>query len=79
MGSAALQLGIHGDGVEGWEELWPIPRRSPTCLPTYAAAAATAAAKKVLIVPGYGLAVAGAQYSIADLVKGLRSKGITVK
>lgn len=38
-----------------------------------------AAAKRVLIVPGYGLAVANAQYSIADLVRGLRQKGIEIK
>lgn len=37
------------------------------------------AAKKVLIVPGYGLAVANAQYAVADLVNGLRKKGIEVK
>lgn len=37
------------------------------------------AAKRVLIVPGYGLAVANAQYAIADLVKGLKKKGIEVK
>ncbi|KAK9824598.1 hypothetical protein WJX72_011597 [[Myrmecia] bisecta] len=36
-------------------------------------------ARTVVIVPGYGLAVAGAQYAIADLVKTLRAKGITVK
>ena len=36
-------------------------------------------AKNVLIVPGYGLAVAGAQYAIADIVKALKSKGINVK
>ena len=32
-------------------------------------------AKKVTIVPGYGLAVANAQYAIADMVKTLREKG----
>jgi NAD(P) transhydrogenase len=36
-------------------------------------------AKSVLIVPGYGLAVANAQYSIADLVKTLKSRGVSVK
>jgi NAD/NADP transhydrogenase beta subunit len=40
---------------------------------------ALTAAKSVLIVPGYGLAVAGAQYAIADLVKSLRAKGVGVK
>lgn len=32
-------------------------------------------AKKVTIVPGYGLAVAGAQYAVADMVKTLRELG----
>ncbi|PXF49451.1 NAD(P) transhydrogenase, mitochondrial [Gracilariopsis chorda] len=32
-------------------------------------------AKKVTIVPGYGLAVANAQYAIANMVKTLREKG----
>lgn len=33
---------------------------------------------KVVIVPGYGLAVAGAQYAIADAVKILTSHGVKV-
>lgn len=36
-------------------------------------------AQKVVIVPGYGLAVAAAQYDIAELVKTLRAKGVNVK
>lgn len=36
-------------------------------------------ARKVLIVPGYGLAVANAQYAVADLCKTLKDKGIEVK
>ena len=36
-------------------------------------------ARNVLIVPGYGLAVANAQYSIAELVKSLKAKGVNVK
>lgn len=40
---------------------------------------ALTSARNVIIVPGYGLAVAGAQYAIADLVKTLRSKGVDVK
>ncbi|PRW58793.1 NAD(P) mitochondrial isoform A [Chlorella sorokiniana] len=36
-------------------------------------------AKRVLIVPGYGLAAANAQYAIADLAKALRAKGIQAK
>jgi len=40
-----------------------------------AAAGTLAAAKKVLIVPGYGLAVSKAQYALADMIALLRSNG----
>jgi NAD(P) transhydrogenase len=33
-------------------------------------------AKSIIIVPGYGLAVAKAQYAVADMVKTLRDRGI---
>jgi NAD/NADP transhydrogenase beta subunit len=36
-------------------------------------------ARKVLIVPGYGLAVANAQHACSELVKMLQSKGVTVE
>ena len=36
-------------------------------------------ARSVVIVPGYGLAVSGGQYDIAELVKILTSKGIKVR
>jgi H+-translocating NAD(P) transhydrogenase subunit beta len=36
-------------------------------------------AKKIIIVPGYGLAVAQAQHSLAEVVKILREKNIDVK
>lgn len=36
-------------------------------------------ARSIIIVPGYGLAVASAQYAIADLVKTLTSKDIKVR
>lgn len=36
-------------------------------------------ARDIIIVPGYGLAVAGAQYDIADLIKTLRGHGINVR
>ena len=35
--------------------------------------------KNVVIVPGYGMAVAQAQYAIAELTKLLRSKGVNVR
>lgn len=43
------------------------------------AADAITNARSVIIVPGYGLAVASAQYAIADLVKTLTSKDIKVR
>ncbi len=36
-------------------------------------------AKSVVIVPGYGVAVAKAQYDIAEIVKLLQGRGITVR
>ena len=48
--------------------------------PTFAGALdAVTTARSVVIVPGYGLAVASAQYAIADLVKTLTSKDIKVR
>lgn len=40
---------------------------------------ALTSAKKVLVVPGYGLAAANAQRPIADLVAALRSKGVDAR
>ncbi|WP_354624807.1 Re/Si-specific NAD(P)(+) transhydrogenase subunit beta [Psychromonas sp. MME2] len=37
------------------------------------------AAKNIIIVPGYGMAVAQAQYPVADLTKRLRAKGKNVR
>lgn len=42
------------------------------------AAEAIRSAKKVVIVPGYGLAVARAQYPVAEMVKALRAQGVDV-
>ena len=36
-------------------------------------------AKEVVIVPGYGLAVANAQYAIADLCTILKKEGVAVR
>ena len=36
-------------------------------------------AKSVIIVPGYGLAVAKAQFAVADIAEGLRSRGVQVR
>ncbi|HET9204666.1 MAG TPA: NAD(P)(+) transhydrogenase (Re/Si-specific) subunit beta, partial [Burkholderiaceae bacterium] len=36
-------------------------------------------AKNVIIVPGYGMAVAQAQYGVADLTRKLRDRGVNVR
>ena len=36
-------------------------------------------ASDVIIVPGYGMAVAQAQYTVSDITKKLRSKGVNVR
>ena len=42
-------------------------------------AAALNAAKNIIIVPGYGMAVAQAQYPVAEITKKLRAKGKNVR
>lgn len=44
-----------------------------------AAAELLSAAKSVVITPGYGMAVAQAQYPVAELAKRLRDKGVEVR
>ena len=34
---------------------------------------------QVIIVPGYGLAVANGQYALAEITKALRSQGVNVR
>ena len=36
-------------------------------------------AKEIMIIPGYGMAVAQAQHTVCEITKGLRSKGINVR
>lgn len=42
-------------------------------------AEALTSASKVVIVPGYGMAVANAQYPVAELAKSLSDKGVQVR
>lgn len=51
----------------------------PTITDTAAVVDLLASARDVLIVPGYGLAVAGAQYAIAELCKDLTAAGTRVR
>ena len=61
----------------------PSETQEETGVHTEIDAAATAellvAAKSVVITPGYGMAVAQAQYPVAELAKRLREKGVNVR
>lgn len=59
---------------EGDEEV-----KTHTEIDTASVAEALVNAKEVIIVPGYGLAVANAQYAIAELSKMLNDKGVRVR
>ena len=59
-------------------EQMQITGEATPCEPDQVVEALTTA-KKVIIVPGYGLAVAKAQYAISEMVKTLISKGVDVK
>jgi NAD(P) transhydrogenase subunit beta len=50
-----------------------------TEIDTGSAAELLSAAKSVVITPGYGMAVAQAQYPVAELAKQLREKGVNVR
>ena len=67
-----------GYGIEA-----PSETQEETGVHTEIDAAATAellvAAKSVVITPGYGMAVAQAQYPVAELAKRLREKGVNVR
>lgn len=70
---ANVILGGYGTSVKKVTSDGPVLEHIEVDVPTVADALLMA--KKVTIVPGYGLAVANAQYAIADMVKTLREKG----
>jgi NAD(P) transhydrogenase subunit beta len=60
--------------VAGKQEARPVRSATPE-----EAAAILAAANKVVIVPGYGMAVAQAQHKVRELYDGLTKRGVDVK
>lgn len=66
---------------------WAVTNKGPSAeitgeakeIKVESAAEALSTAKNVVIVPGYGMAVAKAQYAIADIVNKLKSKNIKVR
>ena len=68
-----LFSGFGGGTAIDTSEQKPVKRASPDDV-----AIALAYADRVLVVPGYGLAVAQAQHAVRDLAKMLEERGITV-
>lgn len=56
-----------------------VDTREPTMTDVATSVEALAGAKEIMIVPGYGLAVASAQYPLFDLVSTLKSRGTKVR
>ena len=56
-----------------------LPEEEPACLTEEAVGAALQGAKKVIIVPGYGMALSQAQADVAALASALEKKGAEVK
>jgi NAD(P) transhydrogenase subunit beta len=78
MNRSFISVIFGGYGIEA-----PSDQAEETGVHTEIDAAATAellsAAKSVVITPGYGMAVAQAQYPVAELAKRLRDKGVEVR
>ncbi|CAM9474252.1 unnamed protein product [Pylaiella littoralis] len=74
----SVLLGGFGTKATGGGEAMAIEGEATMTTSSDVATALTEA-NKVVIVPGYGLAVAGAQYAIADTVKTLAKHGVKVK
>ena len=75
---ASVILGGFGDGASsgGGEQK---DYGTHTEITAEEAAAALAAAKTVVITPGYGMAVAQAQFPVAELTRKLKERGVDVK
>ena len=78
MNRSFISVIFGGYGIEA-----PSDTQEETGVHTEIDAAATAellvAAKSVVITPGYGMAVAQAQYPVAELAKRLKEKGVNVR
>lgn len=81
MGRDVVSVILGGAGteapVDSGEEI--IIEGEITTVGVDAVATALKEAKNILITPGYGLAVAQAQFAVADIAKNLRAQGKTVK
>ncbi|WP_062531091.1 Re/Si-specific NAD(P)(+) transhydrogenase subunit beta [Demequina rhizosphaerae] len=79
MNRAFLSVILGGFGAEGGTTTSEGPQGEHREVKAPEVASLLAGAKSVVIVPGYGMAVAKAQYPVADLVSMLRHQGIEVR
>jgi NAD(P) transhydrogenase subunit beta len=70
-GGFGTSEGTHVAGVEDQGEVVPIDPEETAAL--------LADAKEVMIIPGYGMAVAQAQHIVFEITKTLRAKGVNVR
>ena len=80
MNRSFVSVMLGGFGTEGGSSpSSPQPQGEVHSIEAPAAAELLQNAKNIIIVPGYGLAVAQAQHSLAEVVKMLKDKGVGVK
>ena len=81
MNRSFVSVMLGGFGTEGGTSLAAsgAPQGEVRSIDAAAAADLLQNARKIIIVPGYGLAVAQAQHSLAEVVKILKEKGVEVK
>jgi NAD(P) transhydrogenase subunit beta len=81
MNRSFISVMLGGFGTEGGTAAAPgsAPAGEVRSIDAENAAAMLQQSKKVIIVPGYGLAVAQAQHSLAEVVKILKAAGVEVK
>ena len=78
MNRSFISVIFGGYGIEAPSES-AVKDTEPTEIDAASAAELLSAAKSVVITPGYGMAVAQAQYPVAELAKRLREKGVEVR
>jgi NAD(P) transhydrogenase subunit beta len=68
-----------GFGTAGGATSGQAPAGEVVAIDAHAAAELLADARKVMIVPGYGMAVSQAQHTVYEITKALRDKGVNVR
>ncbi|WNM28167.1 Re/Si-specific NAD(P)(+) transhydrogenase subunit beta [Demequina capsici] len=79
MNRAFISVILGGFGTEGGTSSASTEQGEHTEVQAADVAAMLTEASSVVIVPGYGMAVAKAQYPVADLVANLRARGVEVR